>query len=302
MKVIVRVVEGANKGRGIPVQSGERATFGSSDAADVSLQDPELSGFHFAIHCDSAECTIRSLIDSHPVVVNGVPVEQVQLSDGDEVRAGQTQLAISFEGSFASEAPLPPTTDREEDAATPSIHQLCQKIELDEEGMELLKPEHTVDSFVQTLVAEERFIDAVRLLAYAMPKSQAVRWAHDGITTIGHKVRTAEDQSAMQATGRWIEESVEAHRWEALQSAEKLEFSTAPACAAAAAGWSGGSMVGPDLDPIEPDSLLTARMASLAIQIAALEVDDDGVDERYKQVIAMGQTILSQESTSSATP
>lgn len=296
MKVIVHVVAGASQGRSVPVQSGERATFGSSDAADVCLEDPEMDGFHFALHCESSACEIRSLVKTQPVLVNGKPADQTQLNDGDEISAGQTRLAISIDRSLTEKTTVLETPSVEQERK-PTIQELCETIELDDEGMELLTPEHSIGSFVQTLVANERFVDAVRLLAYAMPKPRAVQWAHEGIAKIGQKDRTVEDQNATQATGKWVAEAVETNRREALDAAEKLEFATAPACAAAAAGWSGGSMVGPDLDPIEPDGLLTARMASIAIQIAALEPADDAVNERYKQVIEMGQSMLAEHAS-----
>ena len=291
MKVIVQVTAGPSAGRQIPIQSGERATFGSSEAADVCLADDQMGTVHFALRCDSESCVLDSLGLVPKVLVNDAPVETVALHDGDEIVSGQTRLSVSFTG-IAIDVETTPTS-KPDDIPQATVEELCKLIELDEEGMQLLSPGQSPAAFVDTLVAQERYVDAVRLLAYAMTKSQAVRWAHEGITEIGSpKERSPQDQVAIDATGKWIEEGAEDNRRSALASAEELEFSTAPACAAAAAGWSGGSMVSPDLDPIEPDGLLTARMASIAIQIAALEPEDDRVETRYKRVIQKGKAML----------
>ncbi|MEO1527512.1 MAG: FHA domain-containing protein [Planctomycetota bacterium] len=293
VKVIVEVISGASVGRKVPIQTGEKATFGTSEASDVCLEDPEMGKIQFALQCESESFLLQSLSPASTVLVNDQPVDDGALHDGDEISAGQTRLRVSFTG-MSSET----TLDRENETTEPpkvTAEELCRLIELDEEGMQLLSPDQSPSMFVDTLVAEDRFVDAVRLIAYALTKSQAVKWAHEGISEIGSpEKRTPQDQVAIEATGKWIEDEAEANRRTALISAEELEFATAPACVAAAAGWSGGSMVSPDLDPIEPDHLLTARMASIAIQIAALEPGDDLVDARYKQAIEKGKAMLTE--------
>ena len=55
--------------------------------------------------------------------------------------------------------------------------EVCQHVALGEEARALLQKEFTQQAFLDLLVAHELFPDAARLLAYALPKCDAVWWA-----------------------------------------------------------------------------------------------------------------------------
>jgi len=68
---------------------------GRSDDADIIIQDPTVHRHHATIHCtEDAEYMVTDMSagTGNGVVVNGHPVFQHQIFDGDEIRLGRARL------------------------------------------------------------------------------------------------------------------------------------------------------------------------------------------------------------------
>ena len=68
---------------------------GRSDDADITIHDPTVHRHHATIHCtEDAEYMVTDLSagTGNGVVVNGHPVFQHQIFDGDEIRLGRARL------------------------------------------------------------------------------------------------------------------------------------------------------------------------------------------------------------------
>ena len=72
-----------------------------------------------------------------------------------------------------------------------TLRDLCERAKLGEEAKALLKDEHTPRQFLELLIGKELFLDAIRFLAYALPKREAVGW---GCLCVRHSLGT-EDAS-----------------------------------------------------------------------------------------------------------
>ena len=291
MKVVLNVLSGPSQGRKVPLQTGELARFGCSEAADVCLSDSSMADIHFELECGLDSCSFRSANSAS--LVNGKPVKESELSDGDEILAGQTRMQVKLSTTGAVES----ETSEKKPADDPSIslEELCVQIELDDHALEYLDAGQTPEAFADALVSAGQPIDAVRVLAHAMPKTQSVQWALAAIDAFAKQQMTEKERFAMETAEKWLKEPVEENRRAAMAEAETLEYGSAAACVAAAAGWSGGSMVPPDLDVIPPDPLLTGRMSSICIQMVASHQED--VDEYYRQVIELGKSLADQVET-----
>jgi hypothetical protein len=135
--------------------------------------------------------------------------------------------------------------------------EVCQHFVLGEEAGALLQEEVTPHAFLDLLIAHELFPDAARLLAYALPKREAVWWACLCVRHVAADTPPA-GLAALEAAERWVIEPHEAHRRAAMQAAEELEFQTTASWAAVAAFWSSGSMAPPEAPPVTPGEFLTA--------------------------------------------
>lgn len=73
---------------------GARTIVGRQDA-DLTVDDPALSGHHFAIDCpEKGQFLIRDLESTNGTRVNGQPIQTSPLQSGDTIEAGQTTFVF----------------------------------------------------------------------------------------------------------------------------------------------------------------------------------------------------------------
>ena len=113
--------------------------------------------------------------------------------------------------------------------------EVCQHFALGEEARGLLQEEFTLQAFLDLLMARELFPDAACLLAYALPKRDAVWWACLCVRHVAAADTPPADLAALEAAERWVTEPQEANRRAAMRAAEGLAFQTAASWAAVAA-------------------------------------------------------------------
>jgi len=112
MPVALFIATGSNAGQQIPVGAGQAVRIGRTSRSDYAFpNDTYLSGVHFEIGCNEAECAIRDLGSSNGTFVNGARLEQapVAVKDGDQISAGEMTFLVQFsslEQQLAAPAPL----------------------------------------------------------------------------------------------------------------------------------------------------------------------------------------------------
>src|SRR5258708_6305759 len=117
----------------------------------------------------------------------------------------------------------------------------------------------SLQEFLARLRRNGRVMDAIRFLAFALPRKDAVRW---GCACIGRVIKEDADRAAhraLEAASRWVEDSNETNRRAAGEAAELAGFNTPAGCLAAAAFWSGASLAPVGLPEVAPGPDLTAR-------------------------------------------
>jgi hypothetical protein len=98
MRVLLTVDSGPFEGRKILLQPGQSLKIGRTEWADFAVpHDAHMSGLHFAVRCEQADCTLEDLRSTNGTLVNGQPVKQAALQDGDMLRAGRTQFRVQIE-------------------------------------------------------------------------------------------------------------------------------------------------------------------------------------------------------------
>jgi len=109
MLVILEATAGPANGRKIQVPEGSILRVGRTVRSDYVLgEDSYLSGQHFAIEYDGAQCRIRDLGSSNGTFVNGVRITDRILQAGDSVGAGGSTFIVHIDS--ASPTPAPPRT------------------------------------------------------------------------------------------------------------------------------------------------------------------------------------------------
>ena len=129
---------------------------------------------------------------------------------------------------------------------------LSSVAELGEEAMELVRPElHPLD-LVSLLMEKALFPDAVRFIAHALPKREAVWWGWACARRSAGENPPPNIKAALDATERWIAQPTEDYRRQAMAAAQKADLGTAAGCCGLAAFFSGGSLGPPEAPPVPP--------------------------------------------------
>jgi hypothetical protein len=166
--------------------------------------------------------------------------------------------------------------------------EVCRRFSLGDEARALLRDDLAGQPFLARLAEHELFADAVRFLAYALPKREAVWWACQCARVVLDPEPPELLASALQAAERWAAMPTEDNRRSAFPAAEAAEFGTPPGCAALAAFWSGGSLAPPDLAPVPPPEHLTPSAVANAVLLAAVQKEPERAAEKFRQFLDLG--------------
>ncbi len=176
-----------------------------------------------------------------------------------------------------------------------SLSDLCERAKLGEDARALLNAEHTPRQFLELLIAKELHLDAIRLLAYTLPKREAVGW---GCLCVRHSLGTddaAKISETQVAVERWVSSPDEANRRGAQAAADKEGSESSPsALLAMAAFFSGGSIAPANLQPVAPPDHVTPQFVAGAVMVAAVKSHPEKAAEKYRVFLQKGLALLAR--------
>ena len=166
--------------------------------------------------------------------------------------------------------------------------------ELGEEAMALVRPEmHPLD-FVALLMEKALYPDAVRFIAHALPKREAVWWGWVCARRAAGDNPQPKIKASLEATEKWIAQPSEDNRRSAMAAAQKAELGTAAGCAGLAAFFSGGSLAPPEAPVVPPGEFLSAKAVSGAVIFAAVAKEPERAPEKFKIFVAQGVEVTNR--------
>ena len=160
--------------------------------------------------------------------------------------------------------------------------------ELGEESMALLRPEMHPLAFVALLMEKALYPDAVRFIAHALPKREAVWWGWVCARRASGDNPQPKIKASLEATEKWIAQPSEDNRRSAMAAAQKAELGTAAGCAGLAAFFSGGSLAPPDAPVVPPGEFLSAKAVSGAVIFAAVAKEPERAPDKFRNFVAQG--------------
>lgn len=173
--------------------------------------------------------------------------------------------------------------------AVRSAAELCAVAELEDEARALLAPDvQSPRAFFSRLIEKGRQADAVRYLAHALPRREAVWWAWACSRKSAGAAPPPKIKAALDATEQWIVQPTEENRRRALQVGEAADFGTAAGCAALAAFMSGGSMAPPDAPVVPPGEFICAKAVSGSVTLAVVGKEPERATEKFKEYLQLG--------------
>ncbi|NBC33559.1 MAG: hypothetical protein GVY13_12870 [Alphaproteobacteria bacterium] len=167
--------------------------------------------------------------------------------------------------------------------------QLCAPFKLSEEAEPLLTETATPAAFLASLLEKKLYPDALKLLAHGLPKREAAWWACLCARDNLPETPKPKELAALEAAEAWVFKPSDEKRREALAKAEAANLAGSPsALAAAAAGWSGGSLAPAGADAVPPGDNMTPAAVFSAVMMAAFQGDPAGQAARFEGMIGQG--------------
>src|ERR1019366_8640312 len=158
--------------------------------------------------------------------------------------------------------------------------------ELGDEAMALLGPDLRPPDYVALLMEKKLYPDAVRFLAHALPKREAVWWGWMSARRAAGENPPPKIKASLAATEKWIAQPTEENRRAAHAAAQVAEFGTAAGCAGLGAFFSSGSLAPPEAPIVPPGEYLTAKAISGAVNFAAMSGEPKEAPEKFRSFIA----------------
>jgi hypothetical protein len=147
--------------------------------------------------------------------------------------------------------------------------------------------------YLYQLMEQEMYADAIRFLAHALPKREAIWWAY---VCANQAMDPKPAESAFAALGlarAWVIDPTETHRRAALSVAEAAEFGTPAGCTALAIFFSGGSLAPPQLAEVPPAEHLTANMVANALILSGVFNQPEKSPQKYAAFLQTGLDVAS---------
>jgi hypothetical protein len=170
---------------------------------------------------------------------------------------------------------------------------VAQGLELDEQATSLLQDNPVTVDYLNQLIALKLYPDAVRFLAYALPKREATWWAclcaRHGLTD----KTPITDIKAIELAEAWVYKPIEDNRKPTLSAADATAYNTPAGWAAIAAFWSGDDISPVPQAVIPPAEKLYAKAVIGAVLLAATQGEASKVNDKYQIFLRQGINIAS---------
>ncbi len=169
--------------------------------------------------------------------------------------------------------------------------------ELSDDATPLVEKDKASIEVVDTLAEAELTSDAIKVLAHALSKPRAVWWATQ-VTRASFPEGTRpskEEETALKAAEDWVRKPEEDLRRTAMKIADDGGYTNAACMAAAAAGWSSGSLGSPEFDPAPPPENLTSIAVGSSIVLSVYDSNVEDPEEFLVKAFKLGRALADNE-------
>jgi hypothetical protein len=166
--------------------------------------------------------------------------------------------------------------------------ELAQNVTLSDPAKALLQEKQSPAQYLKELASKGHLPDAIQVLAFALPKREAVGWAFQCAREAYGPKPEPKLAAALEAARRWVTDPTEEKRRQAKPAADEAGYGAPAGLCAAAAFWSGGSLGPADQKPIPPDEKLTAKGVGGAVLLAGMMGDAAQAMDRLRRFLELG--------------
>ena len=170
-----------------------------------------------------------------------------------------------------------------------TAEQLAAVLPPDEDALPFFAPRRSAPEVFAALVDAEERVTAIRYLAVALPRREAVWWACAVARRFPAPVSRPEEEACWAAAEAWVYEPGDGQRRAAYAPAHALDFSTAGAYAALGVYWSGGSLAPPETAlVIPPGDALTGSAVGASVLLSCVPGPAREIAARHEAALAIG--------------
>jgi hypothetical protein len=167
-----------------------------------------------------------------------------------------------------------------------TVAEIVKHVPLGEPARALARGPAEPPDLVGRLLGKELFVDAARVLAYALPLRQAVWWSTlCAWHAVDGQPNATQDQS-LSAVTRWAREPTEEHRRQAESLSRGLVQCSTDCCVRAAGQAGSARSAGAPFVPAQP--LVAARMVLAAVFLASAERAAFDPSVTYRRLLWLG--------------
>jgi hypothetical protein len=148
-----------------------------------------------------------------------------------------------------------------------------------------------VTEALDVLEAGGFLMEATRLLAYALPKREAVWWACMCAAHTAPPDLPEADRLAREAAERWVRQQGDENRRAAMRLAEATTLEAPEGWTAVAVFWSGETIGPEDQPPVPPPPHVTGKAVAGTVYLAAVRSDPSRLNTRLKRFLESGRNI-----------
>ncbi|CAG1022418.1 hypothetical protein DOJK_01658 [Patescibacteria group bacterium] len=159
---------------------------------------------------------------------------------------------------------------------------------LDDMALELLAQYSDSSEYLNQLIEQKLYPDAVRFLANALPKREATWWACLCARHVLNDKTPPAEVKAIELAEAWVYKPNEDTRKPTLAAAEAVSHNTPASWAAMSAFWSGNDISPTPQAIIPPSETLYAKAVIGAVMLAATQVAPDKVADTYQLFLQQG--------------
>jgi signal transduction histidine kinase len=109
------IIQGPDRGKAFDID-GETSLIGRDPSCEISLHDPGISRHHARLELRGSQYVLKDNGSSNGIFLNGVRVNEAAIQTGDQIRVGNTILAVGLpatEGALVDHRGLPIRVDTE---------------------------------------------------------------------------------------------------------------------------------------------------------------------------------------------
>lgn len=169
--------------------------------------------------------------------------------------------------------------------------EVAARCTLAEEAKALLKPDLSVAAFAALLIENSLPGEAMRVIAHALPKREAVWWLVRCAEASPAGAPTDAAKKSLAAARAWVKDPSEPNRRACMPTPDDVDMSNAAGCAAVAAFWSGGSLAPEDAPVVPPPDHLTSHAVWGGVVLAAVQLEPEKAPERLKAFADLARAV-----------